>query len=138
MLGGFGRYYRASSGTTGRRPVLPGAVRYYRATRKKPQRLVFGRGYKYPSPSSTCVSMFSSLSPTIVDLGKLAYFPIPPPKLVDSWRIEGEDLDLHFHKSISPLSEENLVDLVLGVLLWFSSLFFLSYSPISICCFVGI
>ena len=45
------------------------------------------------------------------------------------------DLDLYFHQSIPPLSEGNLVDLDLGVLVWFSSLFFLSSPPISISCF---
>ena len=45
------------------------------------------------------------------------------------------DLDLHFHQYISPLSEGNLVDLDLGVLVWFSYLFFLSSPPISISCF---
>ena len=46
--------------------------------------------------------------------------PIPPPKLVDLWRIEGEGLDLLFHQTISPLSEGNIFDLDLGVALCFS------------------
>ena len=41
-------------------------------------------------------------------------------------RKERGDLDLRLHQTISSISEGNLVDLVLGVLLWFSSLFFLS------------
>jgi hypothetical protein len=49
-----------------------------------------------------------------------------------------EDLDLSFHQPISSLSEGNLVDLDLGVLGDSPPLFFLSYSPISISCFVGI
>jgi hypothetical protein len=48
------------------------------------------------------------------------------------------DLDLSFHQSISSLSEGNLVDLDLGVLGDSPPLFFLSYSLISISCFVGI
>ena len=42
------------------------------------------------------------------------------------------DLDLHFHQSISPLSEGNLVDLDLGVLGVSPTLFFLSSPPINI------
>jgi hypothetical protein len=51
---------------------------------------------------------------------------------------ERGDLDLSFYQSISSLSEGNLVDLDLGVLYDSPPLFFLSYSPISISCFVGI
>ena len=42
-----------------------------------------------------------------------------------------------FHQSISPLSEGNLVDLVLGVLLWFSFLFFLSNPSLALVALVG-
>ena len=55
------------------------------------------------------------LSPPFLQSSKLQDLPIPPPKLVDLWRIEGEDLDLHFHRTVSPLSELNPFDLVLEV-----------------------
>ena len=45
------------------------------------------------------------------------------------------DLDLHFHQSIPPLSEGNLVDLDLEVLGVSPTLFFFSSPPISISCF---
>ena len=48
---------------------------------------------------------------------------------------ERGDQDLHFHQSIPPLSEGNLVDLDLGVLGVSPPLFFLSSPPISISCF---
>ena len=41
------------------------------------------------------------------------------------------DLDLHFHQSISLLSEGNLVDLDIVVLGVSPPFFFLSYSPLS-------
>ena len=52
-------------------------------------------------------------------------------------RKERGDLDLHFHQSISPLSEGNLLDLDLGIHLLISYLFFLSYSSIALVVVVG-
>ena len=60
--------------------------------------------------------------------------PIPPPKLIDLWRIEGEGLDLLFHQTIPPLSEGNLVDHDLGVSLCLSFVLPLKSLP-SISCF---
>jgi hypothetical protein len=48
----------------------------------------------------------------------------------------GGDLDLYFHKSISPLSEGNIVNLDLGVLCGFP-LFFFSYLSIALVALVG-
>ena len=94
-----------------------------------------GGAINTPSPSSTLVSLFSPSHSSIVASSKLQDLPIPPPKLVDLWRIEGEDLDLHFHRAISPLSEWNPFDLVLEVP--FVVFFFVLplFSPTSICCF---
>ena len=47
-------------------------------------------------PASAAQPDLFSLS-SIVASSKLLDLPIPPPKLVDLWRIEGEDLDLSFH-----------------------------------------
>jgi hypothetical protein len=55
---------------------------------------------------------------------------LPPHTFYASWIFlieKREDLYLHFHQSISPLSEENLLDLDLRVLWEFPPLFFLSY-----------
>ena len=82
------------------------------------QRLFFWEVYKYPStylqPASSAKLDLLSLS-FIVASSFLQYLPIPPPKLFELSSIEGEDLDLHFHQSISPLSEGNPLDLDLGV-----------------------
>jgi len=77
-----------------------------------------GRGINTPPPSSSQLELLSTiyiLSPPLLQSSKHQDLPIPPPKLVDLWRIEGEDLDLHLHRAVSPLSEWNPFDLVLEV-----------------------
>jgi len=77
----------------------------------------FWEGYKYPFPFST--SRFSSCCwrTPYAEPPKLLDLLLQPPKSVDLWRIEGEDLDLHSHRSdlIFPLI--HLRDLCL-VFLW--------------------
>ena len=40
--------------------------------------------------------------------------PIPPPKLVDTWRIEGEAPDLHLHQAVLHFPLIHLRDPLLG------------------------
>ena len=81
------------------------------------QRLLFGgtylRGFLPQRFPNLLELVF--LSPPLLQSSKQQDLPIPPPKLVDLWRIGGEDLDLHFHRDVSPLSEWNPFDLVLEV-----------------------
>jgi hypothetical protein len=77
---------------------------------------------------------FSISLSSIIDLQVLALLPIPPMILAFFEGKERGDLDLHFHQSLSPLCEGNLLDLDLEVLCGFPLVLPL-ISLHSICCF---
>ena len=100
------------------------------------QRLLFGgtylRGFLPQRFPNLLELVF--LSPPLLQSSKQQDLPIPPPKLVDLWRIEGGDLDPHFHRAVSPLSEGNPFDLVLEVPFVVFFVVLPLSSPISISC----
>ena len=102
--------------------------------RKLPNGLILGRGIYTPPPTSRQGPRLEQEHHHCCKSSNHKDLPIPPPKLVDLWRIEGEGLDLLFHQTISPLSEENIFDLDLGVALCFSCVLPLK-SLYSISCF---
>ena len=100
----------------------------------------FGKAYLRGLLPERITEFLSSFLPPIVDPIELAI------SLSLQWILhpfeskDRGDLDLHIHQSKSPLCEGIPLDLDLGEIwrTWCSSLFFLSYSPISFCSFVGI
>ena len=96
------------------RPVLPDGVRYYRATRKTPPTGRFGGGVFIPFFYLEKLSTKSTLSPPFLRSFKPLDLSILPPKLVDSWRIEGEGQDLHLHQADLLFPLIHLRDLSLG------------------------
>ena len=61
------------------------------------------------------VSSSKQERPPLLSSPKARFLPIPPPKLVDSWRIEGEGRDLHLHQADSHVPLIHLRDLSLGL-----------------------
>ena len=56
--------------------------------------------YKYPSTYLGTASSCNSLSSITSKSSNRRDLSIPPPKLVDFWRIEGEGPDLHLHQAV--------------------------------------
>ena len=78
------------------------------------QRSHFWRGYIYPSPYLWRASS-PKLEDTIgVSSSSNSDLPIPPPKLVDLRRIEGEALDLQLHQAVLHFPLIHLRDSILG------------------------
>ena len=71
-------------------------------------------GYKYPSTYLQPSSSSSFLSPPFLEAQELQDLPIPPPKLVDIRRIEGEGPDLHLHQAVLHFPLIHLRDPLLG------------------------
>ena len=103
-------------GSAGWPPPRPGSLR----ARNLPNGLILGRGIYTPPPTSRQVPRLEQEHHRCCKSSNHIDLPIPPPKLVDLWRIEGEGIDLLFHQTISSLSEGNIFDLDLGVALCFS------------------
>ena len=67
------------------------------------QRLYFGRGYKYPSPLRVRVAASISKNlrqPPPFQTSNLQELLPQPIKFVETWRIDGGDLDLHLHQAV--------------------------------------
>jgi hypothetical protein len=77
------------------------------------------------------------LSPPLLHLKKLLSLLFPPMILAHIWGFERGDLDLHFHQTISSLSEGISWDLDLEVFGWLSPLFFLSNLILAFVALVG-
>ena len=78
------------------------------------QRLSFGEGYKYPSPFLQPTSSTRKEKTPLLQVQESLDLPIPPSKLVDLWRIEGEGLDLHLHRAVLHFPLIHLRDHLLG------------------------
>ena len=60
---------------------------------------ILGRAINTPSLPQEQLALLLSLSPQLQESSNHQDLPIPPPKFVDTWRIEGEGPDLLLHRS---------------------------------------
>ena len=79
------------------------------------QRPDFVEGFKYPFTylwRASFVHSLSSIKAIKAQSPKSQDLPIPPPKSVDSWRIEGEGPDLRLHRAVFHFPFIQLKDLI--------------------------
>ena len=100
-----------------RGPEVPAPLAVLPALREESslQRPDFVKGYKCPFTYLGRASFSNSLSSINARKAQSLIsqdLPIPPPKFVDLWRIEGEGPDLHLHRAVFHFPLSLLRDLV--------------------------
>ena len=91
------------AGYLGLRPDYPPPNQAGLSSLSEPQRLYFGRGYKYPSPFRVRVAAsFTKIlsKPPPFQTPNPQDLPPQPLKFVDTWRIKGGDQDLQLHQPV--------------------------------------